>query len=51
MNEVMEFMLECYSGLLAMLGSQGGIIGMFIICFPLLIWIVRSVRSIISKKH
>lgn len=50
MTQVFQFLLECCTGLLDMLASTGGIIGMAVICVPVLSWIVRSIRSVIHKK-
>ena len=50
MIEVAEFFMEQLGAILDMFARDGGYIGMFIVCMPVLSWIVRAIRSIISKK-
>lgn len=49
-SEVTDFIISCFRELLDMLLSEGGIIGLSIVCMPILSWALRSVRSLISKK-
>lgn len=49
MSEVMEFLIASFTKLFDVFLSSGGLVGVAIICIPLFIRIVRSLRSIISK--
>lgn len=50
MTDVMQFMIDSLTQLFNMLLSSGGQIGLAVVCIPLFIRMVRSLRSIISHK-
>ncbi len=50
MKVVFQAMLSLITSLFNALLSRGGYIGVFVVSAPVILWIVRAVRSIINKK-
>lgn len=51
MIEVMQTLISWLTMLLNMFMTDGGYIGLAVVCFPILALLVKAVRSLASKKN
>lgn len=51
MTEVMQALISWLTMLLNMFMTDGGYVGLAIVCFPILALLVKAIRSLVSRKN